>query len=50
MLCILSHRTDLSSTTHIQEEPFAHEFLNHNGLNELMDVIFKSTGNTLAVR
>ena len=34
----------------IQEEQFAQEFLNHDGLNQLVDVIFKSTGNTLAVR
>jgi len=34
----------------IQEEQFAQEFLSHDGLNELVDVIFKSTGNTLAVR
>jgi hypothetical protein len=34
----------------IQEEQFAQEFLAHDGLNELVDVIFTSTGNTLAVR
>ena len=34
----------------IQEEQFAQEFLAHDGLYELVDIIFKSTGNTLAVR
>ncbi|KDR80657.1 hypothetical protein GALMADRAFT_222250 [Galerina marginata CBS 339.88] len=32
----------------IREEAFAHEFLDHNGLNELVDVIYTATGNTLA--
>lgn len=34
----------------MQEEQFAQEFLAYDGLNELVDVIFTSTGNTLAVR
>ncbi|KAF8966320.1 ELMO/CED-12 family-domain-containing protein [Flammula alnicola] len=33
---------------YIREEAFAHEFLDHNGLNELVQVIFTATGNTLA--
>lgn len=33
----------------LQEEQFAQEFLNHNGLAELAAVIYTSTGNTLAV-
>ncbi|KAH9479433.1 Engulfment and cell motility protein 1 [Psilocybe cubensis] len=32
----------------IREEAFAREFLDHNGLRELVDVIFTTTGNTLA--
>lgn len=32
----------------IREDQFAREFLNRDGLNKLVDVIFKSTGNTLA--
>ncbi|KAF8159524.1 ELMO/CED-12 family-domain-containing protein [Crassisporium funariophilum] len=32
----------------IREEQFARVFLTHDGLSELVDVIFKSTGNTLA--
>jgi len=32
-----------------QEEQFANEFLSHDGLKELVDVINSSTGNTLAV-
>jgi hypothetical protein len=49
MLYILSHyRSKIYGV--IQEEQFAQEFLAHDGLNELVDVIFKSTGNTLAVR
>jgi hypothetical protein len=33
----------------LQEEQFAQEFLNHNGLVELAAVIYTSSGNTLAV-
>jgi len=33
----------------IREEQFAQEFLNHNGLQELVDIIYASNGNTLAV-
>jgi hypothetical protein len=36
-------------STCLQEEAFAHEFLDHNGLVGLVDVIFSATGNTLAV-
>lgn len=36
-------------STCLQEEAFAHEFLDHNGLAGLVDVIFSATGNTLAV-
>ncbi|KAF4610887.1 hypothetical protein D9613_007022 [Agrocybe pediades] len=32
----------------IREEAFAREFLDHNGLNELVDVISSTSGNTLA--
>ncbi|KAG6910017.1 hypothetical protein DXG01_013739 [Tephrocybe rancida] len=32
----------------IREEQFAQEFINHNGLQELVSVIFDSNGNTLA--
>lgn len=35
--------------TCLQEEAFAHEFLDHNGLVGLVNVIFSATGNTLAV-
>jgi engulfment/cell motility protein 1 len=34
----------------LQEEQFAQEFINHNGLAELVSVIYTSNGNTLAVR
>lgn len=33
----------------MKEEAFANEFLSHNGLNELVDVIKSTNGNTLAV-
>ncbi|KAF8906223.1 ELMO/CED-12 family-domain-containing protein [Gymnopilus junonius] len=32
----------------IREEAFAREFLDHNGLNELVDVIYSTSGNALA--
>lgn len=35
---------------HSKEEQFAQEFIRHDGLNELIQVIFDVTGNTLAVR
>jgi len=42
-----SYFVDICDT---QEEQFANEFLNRDGLRELVDVINASHGNTLAVR
>lgn len=40
--------TLFSLQKYIREEQFAHEFLNHQGLADLVDIINSTTGNTLA--
>ncbi|KAF8892151.1 ELMO/CED-12 family-domain-containing protein [Infundibulicybe gibba] len=40
--------TLFSLQKYIREEQFAQEFINHDGLSELVDVIYTTNGNTLA--